>query len=591
MMRKTIYIAALALVAATGFAQTLPEAIKKTENERFDAAGTDFRALIAKDPAKGENYFYAGQNYFRSGMLDENPVLIDSAAMMYNKGIELNATNPLNYVGAGKILLYKGNVNDAKAQFFKAASIAQNKNAEVMRRTGEAWIAETNNKNPDEAIAQFNNAIKLDPKNPENYILLGDAQLEKNPTDGSGPVKNYQQATTLDPKSSKGIVSEGRLYRRGRNYTLAVEKYKAALAIDPTYAPAYRELAEVYNLAGQHNKSIENWKKYLELNNSDQARYGFLNSLFKNKQYNEVIQEYDNLKKANFKNPILDRLAGYAYYEIGNKTDTAAYKKGLKAIEEFFQKAGPGFKYIGSDYKYKGLLMMKTGTDSLGVLEMEKAIATDASLAGDIFGEIAGISYKNKKYARAILYYEKKIALDPKSLNNNDWFNLGRAYYFSGQALRTEANTMRDALSKKKKNTETPDVLAKDAEASPYFIKADTAFSYVVRLNPAWPTSYLWRARANSNLDPKNEKWLAFQYYEKVLNVVKPEEQATYKSNMIEALEYMGDYYVNNKEAKNMDKAKETFTRLKELDPENPKAKAFFAPPAKPQPGGKPGGK
>ena len=64
-MKKTIILSAIAF---TGFlnAQTLQDAVAKTENERFAAAATEFRALIAKDAAKGENYFYYGENFFKN---------------------------------------------------------------------------------------------------------------------------------------------------------------------------------------------------------------------------------------------------------------------------------------------------------------------------------------------------------------------------------------------------------------------------------------------------------------------------------------------------------------------------------------------
>lgn len=566
-MKKTIYTATLVTLSMLGVAQTLQEAIAKTENERFDVASSDIRSLIAKDATKGEYYFYLGENYFKDDQIDNFlNGKVDSANIFYAKGVELNATYPLNYVGLGKVLLVKGNVTEAKAQFFKASSVSQNKNAEVMRRIAEAWLV-TNNKNPDEAITQINNAIKLDPKNPENYIILGNAQLEKNPTDGSAPIKNYQQATTLNPKNMRGILQEGKLYRRGRNYNLAVEKYKAALAIDPTFAPAYRELAEVYYLAGQNSKSIENWKKYLELNNSDAARYSFLNALFKNKQYNEVVLENENLKKSNYKNPNLDRLAGYAYYELGDKTDKEAYNKGLKSIEEFFQKSGPNFKYLGSDYKYKGLLLMKTGKDSLGLIELEKAIATDTSLTGDVYSEIANTSYKNKKYDKAVVYYEKKNARSASSMNNNDWFNLGRAYYFPAVTKINEASVIKDAKVK----------AAKEAEAAQGLIKADTAFANLVLKNPNWPVAYLWRGRTNSLIDPKVTTDNTKNHFEKVLSLIKPEEKTTtYKKEAIESYEYLGYYYVTKKDKA---KADEMWNLVKELDPENAKAKSYFTPP------------
>ncbi|MBA3679678.1 MAG: hypothetical protein H0W73_00590 [Bacteroidetes bacterium] len=561
-MKKTIILSAIAF---TGFlnAQTLQDAVAKTENERFAAAAVEFRALITKDAAKGENYFYYGENFFKNDQLD-------SASIFYNKGAEANATYPLNYVGIGKVFLAKGNVADAKTQFYKAIALGANKNAELLRKVAEAWLA-TDTKNADEALVQINAAIKLEPKNPENYIILGDAQLEKNPTDGSGPIKSYKQATTLNPKSVKGILREGKLYQRGRNYQLAIDKYKEAVAIDPTFAPAYRELAEVYSLYQQHAKAIENWKKYLELNNSDEARYRFMSALFSNKQYTDAITEYEGLKKSGFKSLYLERLAGYSYYEIGNKTDVEAYNKGLNSIENFFQMAGPNFKYLYNDYKYKGLLLARTGKDSLGVLEMEKAIVLDPAASGELNTAIADIYMKSKKYENVIKAFERKMNGDWKNLTNNDYFTMGRAYYYWGGNIQREAAAIKDAKQRTKKEEET----------TPLFISADSSFSKLTQLSPAWPVGYFWRGKANVQLDPKNDKWLAKQHYEKANSLVKPEEKATptYKNNMIEAAEYLGDYYTNSKEGKDKVKADEMWNLVKELDPTNKKQQFYFNPP------------
>jgi tetratricopeptide (TPR) repeat protein len=568
-MKKTILLSAIAFTGLLN-AQTLQEAVVKTDNERFSAAASDFRALINKDAAKGENYFYFGENFFKKGDAD-------SANIFYLKGAEANATYPLNYVGLGKVLLSKGNVADAKTQFYKAAALGANKNAELFRKIAEAWLA-TDSKNADEAILQINNAIKLEPKNAENYIILGDAQLEKNPTDGSGPIKSYKMATTLNPKSVKGILREGKLYQRGRNYQLALDKYKEAIAIDPTYAPAYREIAEVYSLYSQPAKAIENWKKYLELNNSDDARYRFMSALFSNKQYPEAITEYEGLKKQGFSNLYLERLAGYSYTEVGNKVDTSSYTKGLKAMNKFFEMAGPSFKYLYNDYKYKGLLLARTGKDSLGVIEMEKAIALDPSASGEMNSEIANIYMKAKKYDKAIKAFERKMNGDTKNLNNNDYFSLGRAYYFSGGNIQRDAIAMKDVKAKDKKM----------AEALPFFVGSDSAFSKLTQLSPTWPVGFFWRGKANVQLDPTNEKGLAKPYFEKALTLVKPEEKSTptYKNNVIEALEYLGGYSIGV--AKDKAKADEYWKAVQELDPNNAKAKIYFNPPKQtPKPAGK----
>ncbi|MBK8366467.1 MAG: tetratricopeptide repeat protein [Bacteroidetes bacterium] len=536
-MKKITLISASFILASSTFAQTLQDAITKTDNERYAAAASDFRALIAKEAAKGDNYFYYGENFFKKGDLD-------SANMYYQKGAELNATYPLNYVGLGKVLWYKGNTADAKTQLFKAATLGANKNTEVMRKTAETYI-NADNKNLDEAMTLLNAAIKIEPKNAENYLLMGDALLEKNPTEGGPAIKQYDKFSELNPKSPKGILRAGKLYQRGRNYQLALDLYKKAQDLDPTYAPAYREKAELYHLAGQKANAVESYKKYLELNNSDEARERYAAFVFNNKQYAEAITEIEKLQGAGNTNLYLDRYLGYSYAELGNKTDTAAYRKGLNAISKFFDKSSKvaNFKYVGTDYKYKGILLAKTGKDSLGIIEMEKAAEMDPKLAGDITNEIAKSYMKSKRYDKAIATYEKKMAGDPKNLSGQDYFEMGRAYYFG----------------------------PKD------FVKSDSCFSKVTQSIPTFATAYFWRGKANVQQDLKNEKWLAKPHYEKALTLVKPEERAGVKLNVIEASEYLGYYYLVMKDNA---KAKEYFTIVKDLDPNNKKQVEFFKSPA-----------
>ncbi|MBK6986612.1 MAG: tetratricopeptide repeat protein [Bacteroidetes bacterium] len=537
-MKKITLISASFILASSTFAQTLQDAITKTDNERYAAAASDFRALIAKEAAKGDNYFYYGENFFKKGDLD-------SANMYYQKGAELNATYPLNYVGLGKVLWYNGKTTEAKALFYKASvALGANKNTEVMRKTAETYI-NSDNKNLDEAMTLLNAAIKIEPKNAENYLLMGDALLEKNPTEGGPAIKQYDKFSELNPKSPKGILRAGKLYQRGRNYQLALDLYKKAQDLDPTYAPAYREKAELYHLAGQKANAVESYKKYLELNNSDEARERYAAFVFNNKQYAEAITEIEKLQGAGNTNLYLDRYLGYSYAELGNKTDTAAYRKGLNAISKFFDKSSrvANFKYVGTDYKYKGILLAKTGKDSLGIVEMEKAAEMDPKLAGDITNEIAKSYMKSKRYDKAIATYEKKMAGDPKNLSGQDYFEMGRAYYFG----------------------------PKD------FVKSDSCFSKVTQSIPTFATAYFWRGKANVQQDLKNEKWLAKPHYEKALTLVKPEERAGVKLNVIEASEYLGYYYLVMKDNA---KAKEYFTIVKDLDPNNKKQIEFFKSPA-----------
>ena len=446
---KNRFLLALGLsISVTGaFAQTLQEAITKTDNERFAAAAADFKALIAKDASKGDYYYYFGENYFKKNDLD-------SAMIMYKKGSEVQATNPLNYVGMGKVLLFQEKETDANTFLFKAKTLGNGKNATVLMKLGEAFTVAPKNKNLAEAVKLLNDAIKLESKNPEGYILLGDALLEQNPADGSPAIKNYDKAAQLDPKSVKAILRMGKLYQRGKNYQLALDYYKKAEAIDPTFAPAYREKAELYHLAGQDAKAVECYKKYLELNDNIDAHDRYASFLYLTKQYKEDIVEIEGVQKKDDHSPYLYRILAYSYYELGDKADPEAYKKGMNAITRFFEMTqGQSFKYVADDYKYKGLLMAKTGSDSLGIMEIEKAIALDPTANCELYGEIAKIYLKAKRYDKVIASYDKKT-LCPKGLNNQDYFDQGRAYFFSGAAKQKISADSKDAAVKQKAEAE-----------------------------------------------------------------------------------------------------------------------------------------
>jgi tetratricopeptide (TPR) repeat protein len=513
-------------------AQNLQEAITKTENERFDLAGAEFRQLISKEPTKGENYFYYGENFFKNS----NP---DSALIMYKKGTEVQPTNGLNFVGVGKVLLLQGKEADANTNLFKAKTLGV-KNANVLIELADAYITAPT-KNPAQAVTLLDEALKLESKNAEAHILKGDALLELHPTEGGPAIKEYEEAQKLNPKSPKAVLRQGKLWSRSRNYQLALDKYKEAEKIDPTFAPAYIEKAELYHRANQDNNAVESAKKYLELNgNSRYAKGRYAGFLYENKQYADAIKQIEEILQKDTTDAYLYRLLGYAYDEMGNKTDTAAYSKGSKAMAKFFQKTNSkNFNYIADDYKHKGILLSKTGKDSLGVVELEKAIALDATKNCELYGEIGKIWMKAKKYDKAIATYEK-LPTCGKTLTGQNYYDLGRAYFYG----------------------------PKD------FVKADTCFSKLIQVSPpTYPVGYFWRGKTNVQLDPKNDKWLAKPYYEKALEVVKPEERMANKGNVIEACSYLGYYYVK---LKDNEKAKPYWTIVKELDPNNEKANAFF---------------
>ncbi len=521
------------------YAQSLNDAIKLTESEQFEKASDALVKLIQSGPTQGDYYFYLGENYFKEEIIDSTfkAIDLDSAKACYAMGMKKNPGNPLNYVGMGKAYWYEGNQAEAKKLFYDAVQIIspQNKSgsftskdkATVYYKIAECYT-KAKNKDLPGATNMLNKALKEDPNNTDVLILLGDVMLEENPGEASKAITMYKKAYDLDKKSAKALLRIGQLYNRARNLTEAVNNYDEAIKVSPSFAPAYREKAEAFYRGKQYETAILNYKKYLELNSgSISARVRYASFLFLSKKYQESISEILDIQKTNASIPFLYRLLAYSYYELDK------HAEGLAAIETFFSKASEK-KILGSDYAYFGKLLSKAGNDSLAIEKLKLAISKDTSNV-ELLGEVGNSFLKAKKYPEAIDAYNKKIASNI-GVGANDYYNLGRSYYYSSQ-----------------------------------FGKADTAFMQIIVLQPDIPTGYLWRGKANEQMDADMKKGLAKPHYEEFLSRIKPEEVERNKRYIIPAYEYIGYYFMLQKDYGN---AKCYYQKLQGLEPDNKKAKA-----------------
>jgi tetratricopeptide (TPR) repeat protein len=531
---KTLFLIGAAFLSSLTFGQTLKDAIYKTDNERYADAIKDFAALVKADPMNGELYFYYGDCYFDKG-------LVDSAKMMWNKSFEVDKLRALPFVAAGRVLWIDGKKPEAKIEFDKAFALTKKdklKRAEVIRGMAKIFIT-SDVKDYDQALLLLEEAIVKDPKNEDNLLLKGDALYAKTPDNASLAIKSYLAVLDINPKSPRGVVRVAKIYQAAQNQEKANEMYKQAKQIDSTYAPAYRANAELNMLFGKKKAAIDDWQKYLKLNNNLEARYLYTNALFNAKQYCEAIVEVKNLNAMNFSNFYTERMLAFSYLECS--TDSSSFKYGLEASNRFFALV-PANMISYLDYKTKGALLMKMGMDSLGLIEYEKAIAVNEIAAKELTGEVATKYFKAKKFDKVIELYAKRAKL--VVLTSAEEYELGKAIY-SGP---------------------------KD------YVLADSAFARVLRLSPSYTPAYLWRARSNYKLDSANERWAAQPYYEKIVELVKPEERATpaNKSMMLEACRYLCDYYTKST-AKDLPKVKSFYDIILLIDPNDAQAKAGIA--------------
>jgi tetratricopeptide (TPR) repeat protein len=517
---KYLFIVTTLLFGNFVCGQSLEEARRLTLNEQYEAASSVFKLLVDKFSVKGEYWYYYGENCLQA---EET----DSAEAMYRLGIKNDPVNPINYAGLGKVLKVKKNFAESRTSFDKALEAGKGKNIEVLIAVAEAQIS-VEPKKLDEAFTLLQEAEKKEPRNPRIQILTGDAFLENN--NGSSAIKYYEKAQEIYPKSPMAALRLGQLWVRARNYQGkdgskgALEYYNDAIAIDPSFAPAYRELGELFAKAQRYQEAKQNYAKYLELSKGNAgSRVRYASFLFVTKDYKETLNEINSIWQTDTTRALLYRLAAYSSYEIKD------YNAGLNYIQKFFVKQ-PVDKILASDYAYWGRLLSESGNDSLGIEKLSIAIEKDSSDA-DLISELAAMYAKRKDLNKAVEMYQRKI--DMKKGTTNDFYRMGQAFYQTQQ-----------------------------------FGKADTAFMKVTEIQPKLIQGFLWRARANSNLDPDSKSGSAKPFYEEV--VIRGEEDSTkFKKELLEAYKYLGFYYYITKDYAN---SKVNWEKVQALDPSDQQA-------------------
>lgn len=521
MKSRTFFALGMFTIGLSISAQSLPEAIKLTQKEQFEKADAAFRTLVTGNPANAEAWYYRGESYFANDRLD-------SALLSYETGITANAVFPLNYAGKGKVLRAQGKVAEATVQLDKALALTGDKTNKFTKpaqsdayRAVAAALIEGKDKQFTAAQGHLAKAIELDPKDPANYILRGDAYFEADPRDGTTPLENYKQAINLDALDPLPVARKAFMYYRANNFNGSIQEYTNAIAIDAGFAPAYRGRAEAYLKARKFTEAAADMNKYLELNSgSMSARVRNAQFLFLVGKYDESLTEIGKLEAAGVKDLTLLRIKGYDLVEKG---DTVNAKTALDSY--FAQQAAD--KVLASDHEYYGKALVLAGQDSAGAEAMLKGARMDRTK--DFLYMEAGKTFTAAKaYNSAIQAYQEKIAAKPEV---NDWYYLGNV-----------------------------------ASRAKRFGLADSAWTQYISKQPNIYQGYLYRARAKAATDTADVKtWVAKADYEEVLRKMKPEEQEKSKADYEEALNYMGLYYLYDKTAMDRPKAKCYFEKVSAL--------------------------
>jgi tetratricopeptide (TPR) repeat protein len=220
----------------------------------------------------------------------------------------------------------------------------------------------------EDAIEEYDKAIKLDPSNPWYHYNKGSVldELQRH----EEAIEEFDKAIELNPSHPRYHNNKGIALRKLHRYQDAIEEYDKAIKLDPSNPWYHYNKGSVLRKLHRYQEAIEEFDKAIELNPSHpRYHYNKGNTLYDMGKYPEAIEEYDKAIKLDPSNPWYHNNKGGALDELQRHEE--AIEEFDKAIE--LNPSHPRYHYN------KGIALRKLHRYQEAIEEFDKAIELDPS--------------------------------------------------------------------------------------------------------------------------------------------------------------------------------------------------------------------
>lgn len=323
------------------------------------------------------------------------------------------------YRNRGAAWRAKGEFDLAIANYDQAIRLDP-KNGNGYGQRGLAWY---DKKDYDRAIADYDLAIQINPKDSSAYNNRGNAWSEKGDHDRA--ISDYDRSIRLDPKSAIAYNNRGIVWVQKRDKNRAMMDYEQAIRLNPRYAEVYNSRGNLWSSNGDKDRAIADYDHAIRLDPGLARAYNNRGVDWHAKgDIDRAIADYDEAIRLDPKEAYL------AYRNRGNAW--SAKGENDRAITDYSDSIRLDPKQSNT-YVRRGSVLASVGQNDEAIADYDQAIRLNPKdrLAYLLRGDAWTVK---DEFDRAIASYSELIALDPTEALG--YARRAKAYRLKGDPAR-----------------------------------------------------------------------------------------------------------------------------------------------------------
>ena len=271
----------------------------------------------------------------------------------------------------------------------------------------------------DRAIADFDEAIKLNPDYKEAYTGRGIAYSQKGMHDCA--IADFDKAIKLDPDYANAYIGRGIAYSQKGMHDYAIADLDKAIRLNPKYADAYNNRGVAYSQKDRHEYAIADFDEAIKLNPNYAMAYNNRGITYSKKgRHDYAIADFDEAIRLNSK-----------YADAYTGRGIAYSQKGMHdyAIADFDKAIKLNPKYAVA-YNNRGIAYSEKGRHDSAIADFNEAIRLASDYA-EAYNNRGNTYFNKDEYDHAIKNYDEAIRLKPDYAGA--YFNRGMIYFRKGK--------------------------------------------------------------------------------------------------------------------------------------------------------------